>query len=628
MKNIRKLNKPGFKLKLSRLKPFIKNPGRFRMSPVAYGIFVFILILNLTQMLAWMRYKAQIKKEKNHIETAAMWAKYHLQAYLNQSLSITQTLNYIIEHNGIPENFDRLAEDLMKSNQSIQAIEIVQNGTITHVYPEKGNENVEGYNILEDIKRKQEAIKTIARKGLFFAGPFPLKQGGIGVVGRMPIFIRGRFFGFSAVVIKLDTLLKKAGISPSYDKDIAFQLSKTNAVSGREDYFMPGSNPVGKGENHVLALDIPVGDWKLYASKRQAADKWITYFQIILGVLFSLISGVFTWFVASRPAMLRKIINEKLALIRRNEKMMNVTQETARVGSWEVNLTEQTFRCTSTMREILEVDDDFVPEASSMIDFGIDESSKLRIQNAVMDAIQNGNNFEIESQIRTARGHIKWVRLTGKCETINHIPVFLYGATQDIHQRKQAEEERVDIIKSITDAFIAVNDEGDVTYWNHAAEAFYGIAASEILGRNLLKEIGDISSEMFIHEFKTAKSKKEMHEFEFYSDKLGSWADVSVYPKQNGFTIYMKNVTQVHRQTIALRAQNKKLKDIAWMQSHVIRSPLVRILGAVELLADKAESEPNKAKLVQLINDSAQELDVILNDITESTAAISVLELK
>lgn len=47
---------------------------------------------------------------------------------------------------------------------------------------------------------------------MFFAGPFQLKQGGIAVIGRLPVYKNNKFWGFSAVIIKLETLLKQSGI--------------------------------------------------------------------------------------------------------------------------------------------------------------------------------------------------------------------------------------------------------------------------------------------------------------------------------------------------------------------------------------------------------------------------------
>src|SRR4030095_2840213 len=128
------------------------------------------------------------------------------------SLSATQALTLIIDKDGIPRNFDSIAAYILKNNKNIDALELVPRGVIQYIYPLEGNEAVVGYNVLEDSTRSKEAFKAIGKKDLFFAGPLQLRQGGIGVVGRLPVFRQNRFWGFSAVVIKLPTLLKSAGI--------------------------------------------------------------------------------------------------------------------------------------------------------------------------------------------------------------------------------------------------------------------------------------------------------------------------------------------------------------------------------------------------------------------------------
>lgn len=61
--------------------------------------------------------------------------------------------------------------------------------------------------------------------------------------------------------------------------------------------------------------------------------------------------------------------------------------------------------------------------------------------------------------------------------------------------------------------------------------------------------------------------------------------------------------------------QNKKFKEISWIQSHVVRAPLARILALTNLLADfKTKNVAIKALLGYLKN-SAEELDAVIMDI-------------
>ena len=68
-----------------------------------------------------------------------------------------------------------------------------------------------------------------------------------------------------------------------------------------------------------------------------------------------------------------------------------------------------------------------------------------------------------------------------------------------------------------------------------------------------------------------------------------------------------------------LRMQNKRLKDIAWKQSHIVRAPLSRLMGLAHLL----EVEPSQNYLLQEILNAADELDDIIRDISAKTEIIN-----
>jgi hypothetical protein len=57
------------------------------------------------------------------------------------------------------------------------------------MYPLKGNEAVIGLDQLKDPVRRPAALTTIASGNLTMQGPLMLKQGFLGVIPRLPIFI-------------------------------------------------------------------------------------------------------------------------------------------------------------------------------------------------------------------------------------------------------------------------------------------------------------------------------------------------------------------------------------------------------------------------------------------------------
>jgi PAS domain S-box-containing protein len=71
-----------------------------------------------------------------------------------------------------------------------------------------------------------------------------------------------------------------------------------------------------------------------------------------------------------------------------------------------------------------------------------------------------------------------------------------------------------------------------------------------------------------------------------------------------------------------LSEQNKKLREIAWTQSHLVRAPLARILGLIEMY-DEVEKNIDSKSINQLIYASAKELDEIIHLINDKTQDVS-----
>lgn len=77
----------------------------------------------------------------------------------------------------------------------------------------------------------------------------------------------------------------------------------------------------------------------------------------------------------------------------------------------------------------------------------------------------------------------------------------------------------------------------------------------------------------------------------------------------------MQDITEIHNYIETIENHNARLKEIAWTQSHVVRAPLARIMGLIDLLQNHGELE-NKCQLLDNIMSSAQELDTIIRKIS------------
>jgi signal transduction histidine kinase len=92
--------------------------------------------------------------------------------------------------------------------------------------------------------------------------------------------------------------------------------------------------------------------------------------------------------------------------------------------------------------------------------------------------------------------------------------------------------------------------------------------------------------------------------------------------KITGVCITGRDITARKLYLHSLEEQNKVFRDISWMQSHMVRAPLARILGLLPILESETKAE-EKAKIMKYLYVSARDLDEIVKKITEESTYIT-----
>ena len=75
------------------------------------------------------------------------------------------------------------------------------------------------------------------------------------------------------------------------------------------------------------------------------------------------------------------------------------------------------------------------------------------------------------------------------------------------------------------------------------------------------------------------------------------------------------DITEKVSQIKAIERRNRQLTEIAWVQSHLIRSPLAKIMALINVIKDTPAEDPEKDKLLNYLLSSAEELDEQINRI-------------
>jgi len=185
----------------------------------------------------------------------------------------------------------------------------------------------------------------------------------------------------------------------------------------------------------------------------------------------------------------------------------------------------------------------------------ISEGVTEDIEAAIQRVLNEGARDTLEFSLVTADGEeIPYEFTGGPIREEDGTIVGVTGIGRDISDRKarerqlerqrdELETELEEMFERIDDAFLALDEEFRFEYLNDSAAAFFQRPESELLGRNIWNAF-DIDDDPVIERFRTAMATQEPTSFERYSEVLGIWVHVNVYPSPTGLSIYFRDISE------------------------------------------------------------------------------------
>lgn len=292
------------------MKSFVILSDLLRTRPNRNAWIVFIVSLLITQGIAYRIYTVEKENEFLQVKQEAGHVKNQFESTLYQSANASRIIAFLIERNLIDTYFESVSEELINQNTFVDALQLVKDDRIIKTYPLKGNEITIGYSVLQDSFHRKEALKALKRRELYFEGPIKLKQGGIGIVGRLPVYRNKVFWGFAAVIIRKETLLNAIGIdSTGRNNTYSYQLVKSEKQSGNSDLMFKNLEDYNTGVFYKEHVNI--GDWDVYAQLNNPhyLDRALQF--SFMGLLFSFLFTLFMWHLSVQPQKLKLLVEKK-----------------------------------------------------------------------------------------------------------------------------------------------------------------------------------------------------------------------------------------------------------------------------------------------------------------------------
>lgn len=213
-------------------------------------------------------------------------------------------------------------------------------------------------------------------------------------------------------------------------------------------------------------------------------------------------------------------ISRDITETKKLEDLLDKSNRLAKIGNWDADLIMGTVYWSAVTKEIYETATDYVPNLTQGLDFFLEGKNRDQITQCMQACVEDGTAWDLELQIVTAKGNLKWVRTIGDAAFMDGKCIRIYGSIQDIDEHKKAEQKLAQsethlrtILQTEPECIKLVGPNGELLNMNPA-----GLAMLE--ADNLDQVLGHNIEELLMPENKAAFAQMTKEVFEGNSGKL------------------------------------------------------------------------------------------------------------
>lgn len=293
------------------------------------ALVVFALTFWVTFYFYDLSEKNRVSDKRRNATTIAASAVFSIEQTLSSSLSVLKNLEVLIRNENNPHGaFDRLAPDILQLYEGVDNIGLAPSGVVERLFPLAGNEKAIGHDLLNDPTRKEESLLAIKTGKMTLAGPFELVQGGMAIVGRLPIFVgkdldNKKFWGFTLALIRMKDFLERVNIERLDRNGYYYELWRTETKTSNRQIISTNSSRVNLDDPVDFWFEVPNGRWTLsLAPKAGWSDSMNRQIGLILSGLAALIMAWISFIILDQFEQI-KINSETILLTGRKIESLN-----------------------------------------------------------------------------------------------------------------------------------------------------------------------------------------------------------------------------------------------------------------------------------------------------------------
>ena len=260
-----------------------------------YSLIVGLLVFIASFLFGYINLKNIEKGKKTAATYTAQSTVRRINAQLNQYVELSEFLRNVVlaGYNLDQTSFSELAKMLPNEDGIVKAFELAPDGVVTDVFPQQGNENAFGINMLTDHERKDDANRAKETGNYTLGGPYKLKQGGTGALLFHPVYKEDSidndsFWGFVIMVIDWDKFIDEIGLDRLNEASYCYEIWTTDETTGSRVVLTQSQEHIPKN-SLTVECEIPNDTWYVDIVPDEG---WISIYQWIAVIAVSCITSL------------------------------------------------------------------------------------------------------------------------------------------------------------------------------------------------------------------------------------------------------------------------------------------------------------------------------------------------
>jgi diguanylate cyclase (GGDEF)-like protein/PAS domain S-box-containing protein len=436
---------------VQKARPFMltnRESGPHRPHPMFVAALVFLLSTLACAVLIWQLEGNQRENARVNAYTLASDHAHAAQEHLDRAISAVYALSVLVQQgHGEVSHYDEIATRMLPYYPGVSALVLAPDGIIKHTTPWAANAIAIGLNLLNDPVMGREARLAHDTGKLTLAGPFELKQGGLGLVARLPIFFddaqgKPTFWGLANVVMRFPQALQSTRLPDLLRQELDYKLWRVNPETGQIQ-IIEESQAAALIEPVRKSFDVPNGAWTLSVAPRLGwGDPARLAAQILVALMFAALLAYLAKLLTQQRAHkidLETQVIARTADIRESKLQLAATLDAIPDLLFEMDLNGRYLRCHSPRSDL------FAAPVEEMLGKTVFQVLPPSAAEVVMQALQQahetgltrGQQFEL---LTPDRHHWFELSVAAKPTSVGQEPRFIV-ISRDITERKQAEQD-------------------------------------------------------------------------------------------------------------------------------------------------------------------------------------------